>query len=267
MAERPHPPAGAHPTAFTYIRVAALLGILTGVEVGVFYIDALEPAFLPIFLILSVAKFALVVMFYMHLKFDARLFSGMFVGGLMLAISVAIVLMGLFQVLSTKATAPEEFVAAAHGDEGALPEAPAGEEPPVVVPAVTESPADTTASPTPVDLPTSPPVVAELDGKEIFMVAPPEAEGQALWCSTCHMIESVSAGLIGPDLTHIGTDAAGRKPGTSAEDYLIEAIRSPEAFVPEGVDRATAGLMTTTVTQGLRDDQVNALVEFLLQQK
>ena len=267
MAERPHSRAGAHPTGFTYVRVAALLAFLTGVEVGVFYIDALEPAFLPIFLILSVAKFALVVMFYMHLKFDARLFSGVFVGGLMLAISVTIVLMGLFQVLSAKATAMEGVVAVVHGDEGALPEAPVGEEPSVVVPAATESPADTTASTTPVDLPTPPPVVPELDGKEIFMTVPPEAGAQGLWCSTCHRIEGVAAGLIGPDLTHIGTEAAGRKPGMSAEDYLMEAIKSPEGFVAEGVDRATAGLMTTAVTQGLRDDQVNALVEFLLQQK
>ena len=263
MADRPMPRVVAHPTAFTYFRVAMLLAALTGVEVGVFYIDALEPAFLPIFLILSVAKFALVVMFYMHLKFDARIFSGMFVGGLMLAISVVIVLMGLFQVLSAKANAPEGIETVAH-DEGTLPEAPVAEESPAVVPDVTEPGADSSPADTPADLP---PVVPDLDGQAIFETAPDSVGAQALWCSTCHTIEGVSVGQIGPDLTHIATDAAGRIPGMSAEDYLIEAVRSPDAFVAEGVDRAIPGLMVNAITEKLTDDQVNALVEFLLQQE
>ena len=98
----------AHPTPATYLKVAVALALLTGVEVGVFYVDALEPVFLPIFIILSIAKFVLVVMFYMHLKFDSRLFSGVFVGGLLLAIAVVVVLMSLFQVLSNVANPPEE---------------------------------------------------------------------------------------------------------------------------------------------------------------
>jgi cytochrome c oxidase subunit 4 len=104
MAERPAAHEPAHPTAFTYLKVAFTLGSLTGLEVGVFYIDALEGAFLPIFLILSVVKFALVVLFYMHLKYDSRLFSGVFIGGLVLAISVGIALMAIFQVLSAVAS-------------------------------------------------------------------------------------------------------------------------------------------------------------------
>ena len=101
--ESPQPRQGGHPTPATYIRVALALALLTGVEVGVFYIEALEPGFLPIFIILSIAKFVLVIMFYMHLKFDHRLFSTLFVGGLLLAVAVAITLMALFQVLSAKA--------------------------------------------------------------------------------------------------------------------------------------------------------------------
>jgi hypothetical protein len=77
----------------------------------------------------------------------------------------------------------------------------------------------------------------------------------------------VAAGLIGPDLTHIATDAANRKPGMSARDYIRESIRDPEVFVPTGVDRATAGLMTNSITQGLTDDQVDALVAFLLERE
>ena len=90
---------GEHPTPATYIKIAFLLAALTGIEVGVFYIDALEPAFLPIFLILSIAKFALVILFYMHLKFDHRLFSTVFIGGLMLALVITVALLALFQAL------------------------------------------------------------------------------------------------------------------------------------------------------------------------
>ncbi len=74
-------------------------------------------------------------------------------------------------------------------------------------------------------------------------------------------------GLVGPDLTHIGTDAATRKPGVSAEAYIRESIREPDAFVAEGVARAIPGLMTSALTANLTDQQVEALVQFLLAQK
>ena len=90
----------AHPTPLTYIKVAVILAVITAVEVAIFYIDALEPAFLPIFLILSAVKFAIVVLFYMHLKFDARLFSRFFVAGLLLAAVVTVALLGLFRVFT-----------------------------------------------------------------------------------------------------------------------------------------------------------------------
>ncbi len=97
---------GAHPTPATYVKVAAALAILTAIEVAVFYVEVLEPAFLPIFIILSIAKFALVIMFYMHLKFDHRLFSTVFIGGALLALIITVALLALFQVLSAKANPP-----------------------------------------------------------------------------------------------------------------------------------------------------------------
>ena len=86
-------------------------------------------------------------------------------------------------------------------------------------------------------------------------------------CSACHTVEGISAGLVGPDLTHIGRDAATRKPGVSAEAYIRESIREPDAFVAEGVARAIPGLMTSAITASLSDDEVAALVEFLMAQK
>lgn len=100
--ENPHGAARepGHPTAITYITIATILAVITAIEVAVFYIDVLEPAFLAIFLVLSAAKFALVAMFYMHLKFDSILFSRFFVGGLLLAAAVLVSLLALFRVFT-----------------------------------------------------------------------------------------------------------------------------------------------------------------------
>ena len=86
-----------HPTPLTYFKVAMVLAAITATEVGVFYIEGLGKGIIPILVILSGIKFALVAMFYMHLRFDARIFSWFFVGGLLLAISVVMALLGLFQ--------------------------------------------------------------------------------------------------------------------------------------------------------------------------
>ena len=86
-----------HPAPMTYFTVAMVLTAITAIEVAVFYATWLGHGIIPVLVILSSVKFALVVMFYMHLKYDARLFSGLFVGGLALAISVVFALMTLFR--------------------------------------------------------------------------------------------------------------------------------------------------------------------------
>ena len=86
-----------HPTPLVYFKVAMILSAITAVEVGVFYIESLGKGIIPVLAILSVIKFALVAMFYMHLRYDAWLFSGLFVGGLALALLVSFAVMGLFQ--------------------------------------------------------------------------------------------------------------------------------------------------------------------------
>ena len=90
---------GPHPGPRTYVKIAALLIAITAIEVGIFYVEALEDVIVPIFLILSAIKFVMVVMFYMHLKFDSRIFSGFFVGGLLLAVTVGVALLTLFGAL------------------------------------------------------------------------------------------------------------------------------------------------------------------------
>lgn len=90
----------SHPTAGTYLRIAAILAVLTVVEVGVFYIPAFHPVLAPALLTLSAAKFALVVMFYMHLKMDSRFFTFLFGGPMLLASAVLLGLLFLFGVLT-----------------------------------------------------------------------------------------------------------------------------------------------------------------------
>lgn len=85
-----------HATTGTYLRVAAILVIVTLIEVGVFYVPAFQAVLVPLLLVLSALKFALVVMFYMHLKFDSRFFTFLFGGPLLLAVGVMIGLLFLF---------------------------------------------------------------------------------------------------------------------------------------------------------------------------
>lgn len=85
-----------HPQALDYVKVAAILAVVTGIEVAIYYIDALKELLVPILLALSAFKFAMVVLWFMHLRFDSKLFSIMFIGGLMLAGTVFLVLLSLF---------------------------------------------------------------------------------------------------------------------------------------------------------------------------
>ena len=88
----------AHPGVGTYLTVAAVLTIITLVEVGIFYVPAFEPVLAPILLLLSGTKFALVVMFYMHLKSDHKLFTAIFTIPLLIALAVGVALLFLFGV-------------------------------------------------------------------------------------------------------------------------------------------------------------------------
>ena len=86
---------GEHATVGTYVRVALVLTAVTALEVGVIYVRQLAPIIVPLLLAMSAAKFALVVLFYMHLRYDSRVLTFVFVGPLILATSLAVALMTL----------------------------------------------------------------------------------------------------------------------------------------------------------------------------
>jgi len=86
-----------HPTPKIYISTALILSLLTAIEIGIFYITSLGYWMIPILSILSIAKFALVVMVYMHLKYETKIFTIMFLTGLILATAIVFALMTLFR--------------------------------------------------------------------------------------------------------------------------------------------------------------------------
>jgi cytochrome c oxidase subunit 4 len=89
------PPAHAadeHASVGTYVKVAVILTVVTALEFGVIYIRAFTPILIPLLLVLSAGKFALVVMFFMHLRYDARVLTTLFVGPLAVAIGLILAL-------------------------------------------------------------------------------------------------------------------------------------------------------------------------------
>ena len=87
-----------HPTWSTYWKVAVILTLITVFEVWVYYIPSIvaSRAFVPMLLIMSAVKFFIVVAFYMHLKYDHRLFRALFTGPLIIAMATIVSLLFLF---------------------------------------------------------------------------------------------------------------------------------------------------------------------------
>ena len=86
--DEPGAPHHKHPTEGKYIQIALLLAAITAIEVLVYYVESIEDYLVPILITLSVIKFAIVVGYFMHLRFDSRLFRRLFVLGLLLAMFV-----------------------------------------------------------------------------------------------------------------------------------------------------------------------------------
>ncbi len=89
-------------TDFGYVKVFAVLVVITAIEVALSYsVDNLGVFFLPLLLILMAIKFVTVVSYFMHLKFDSKLFSAMFYTGLGLALMVFLITMLTFHFFSS----------------------------------------------------------------------------------------------------------------------------------------------------------------------
>jgi cytochrome c oxidase subunit IV len=98
-----HEHGGAHDAHHVgwkkYAVIGLILTIITAVEVAIFYIEALAAVLVPVLLVLSAAKFIIVVLYYMHLKVDHPIFGRVFWAPLFLAVLVVVGMVILFKVL------------------------------------------------------------------------------------------------------------------------------------------------------------------------
>lgn len=85
-----------HPSDWKYVQIAIILAVLTAAEVATYYVDT-GPLEIPILITIMVIKFVLVLMWFMHLKFDSPLFTKTFVAGLAMAVVVYVAVLATFE--------------------------------------------------------------------------------------------------------------------------------------------------------------------------
>src|SRR5688500_6937579 len=85
----------AHASNQTYIKVAIILAIITLVEVIIYYLPSVRPVLIPELIVLSLAKFVMVVGFFMHLRYDNRMYRFMFAAGLIVTLGVYLALIAM----------------------------------------------------------------------------------------------------------------------------------------------------------------------------
>jgi cytochrome c oxidase subunit IV len=81
-----------------YLFVFILLAAFTLIETLVSYVQQ-EAIKFPTLVVLSVVKAVLVLMYFMHLKFDSKVFSYLFIAGCVLAIPLILVLVVVMPML------------------------------------------------------------------------------------------------------------------------------------------------------------------------
>jgi cytochrome c oxidase subunit 4 len=92
--------AGRHPSPKEYIRIAIILALITAAEVAIYYIEGAREYLIPMLFLFAIIKFSLVVMWFMHLRFDSRTYARFFVMGLAGAVTLYLVVLMTFKVFS-----------------------------------------------------------------------------------------------------------------------------------------------------------------------
>ena len=259
---------GGHPSLLQYVVIAILLFAITIVEFVIIMdfpgeaekviAEALgEPSTTILLFLLSGIKFAIVILFYMHLKFDNKFFLWTFIGGLVLALMVGLALIGLFTAIKGGDLRAEDAFASpcyfdhslgAHGENVCptpVPQ-PTSTPHPVVEPLVYTAPLVVVAAP-----------AADLSG-------PPDAGlGEQLYmqygCNACHTTDGTS--LTGPTWLGLYGSQEQLDDGTSVtvdDEYIKESIQDPNARITAGF---TAGLMPTTL--GVTDEEIPHIIEYM----
>jgi cytochrome c oxidase subunit 4 len=74
-----------------YLLIFIVLAVFTGIETLVSYVQQ-EAIKFPTLVVLSVAKVLLVLLYFMHLKFDSKVFSYLFIAGCILSVPLILVI-------------------------------------------------------------------------------------------------------------------------------------------------------------------------------
>jgi cytochrome c oxidase subunit 4 len=92
-----HAGGHTHPSDLKYIKIAAILAVVTLGEVLTYTFDITGHLLVLILIPMMIFKFAVVAGYFMHLKFDSKLFTTMFVAGLLFALGVYLVMLTVFE--------------------------------------------------------------------------------------------------------------------------------------------------------------------------
>ena len=91
-----------HPSDAQYWKIGAILGVITLAEVSTYFITDdpyshdLAPLLIGSLIIMMIAKFVVIVSYFMHLKFDNKVFRNIFASGLVLAVVVYLIVLSAF---------------------------------------------------------------------------------------------------------------------------------------------------------------------------
>ena len=94
-----HADGHAHPSDWAYVKIAIVLAAITALEVFTYFETVLDwgVALVPSLIFMMIVKFYLVATWFMHLRFDSKLFGRMFTAGLILAVGVYLVTLTVFE--------------------------------------------------------------------------------------------------------------------------------------------------------------------------
>jgi cytochrome c oxidase subunit IV len=91
-----------HPSDAEYVRIALILAAITGAEIAVYYLDSIKSLLIPLLFFFAIIKFALVVLWFMHLKFDNKLYARFFTAGILFALTVYAIVLLTFRVFASR---------------------------------------------------------------------------------------------------------------------------------------------------------------------
>lgn len=95
-APREHDELESHPGPRKYVTIAVILAVVTAIEVAIYYVRMSDWMLITGLMFFAVIKFVLVAGFFMHLKFDSRMFRRFFVAGLVVALTVFGIVLATF---------------------------------------------------------------------------------------------------------------------------------------------------------------------------